>query len=237
VQKRIADLRLQIDIDARVLFVESVNSSGRTATFVRMCAGEDATIVGICDTNPGAPTHYPLCKLDITRWEPGADGKCEECERTKPLFIDPFNYDPLPLQKPEKLRLTAEVARRNRSFWEIADRCDCIELHVSKVYRQDNLSRQRHFGVFVDTVKLARSPEFQELCRQAIRSFPVPDLGVIIDHEFADASDVIARMFTPQGTPLLRVVPGKLSPDAIARCCAARCIWGRLEARQDFQSL
>jgi hypothetical protein len=138
--------------------------------------------------------------------------------------IDSQTYERVPAFDWRLVALNHESAQANREFWEMADAADAVELHVSKPYRQDASITERHFGVFLDTVKLARHPQFSRHCVDIVRSMPQPDVVISPEHEHVAAVDHIldeagisARRY--------RIDIGPLDQEIADALRSARCIW------------
>ncbi len=132
----IRDLRQRAGDEARIVMLLSVNSTGQVAQMFRALSPPGSEVVALFHTEPTQPIvpTVVLCNFPVKRFEVGTNGKCEECGKPNQITIDPvtlerhLHRDWVPL-KPNHWK-----ADENRQFWEMADQCDAVRLHLNVSY-------------------------------------------------------------------------------------------------------
>lgn len=224
IQQRIADVRRTAPDHSQLLFVVSVNSSGQTIALVNQATRNSASLVTVCDTHGGEISGTVLSTLSVQRWQSDSRGRCEECKNSPAMSIDPQTYERIPSFDWNLVRLRHDRVQSEREFWEIADEVDAVGLHVSRPYQLGDVTEQRHFGVFLDTVKLANHSGFRQKCISELSKFPRPDIILVPDHASAEAPEIVINASHPDVIPI-RIAAGPLQPAIIERLRAASCIW------------
>jgi len=224
IQQRFADLKRAVPDEAQSLFVVSVNSSGQTLALVDNATQGATHLVTVCDTHGGETPGEVLSRLEVQRWESDSDGHCEQCKNSPAMTIDPQTYERIPSFAWNLISLRHDTVQTERAFWKMADEADAVGLHVSRPYRLGDVAEQRHFGIFLDTVKLAQHEGFRQRCVSALSKFPQPDIVLVPDHDSSDAPErVVREVFSD--ISLIRVTTGPLESDLVQRLQSARCIW------------
>src|SRR5262249_53193860 len=129
-------------------------------------------IVVVCQTSQEATLcDHALVTVPVIRWEVTPEGLCERCHGSLPIRVHPESYELLPSIKRDRVIVGKQIAEAKAPFWTIADEADAVQLHVDVPYTVHGQQDSRHFGVYLDTAKLASHPRFREGCIEQLRAF------------------------------------------------------------------
>jgi hypothetical protein len=223
VNRRVQELLIHAGEPPRVLFVNSVNSTGNLIRLVTSLMPEaiELTVVSICDA--GSIDTHPntfLCSFPIDRFEPDSDGRCAKCvEGQTVIVIDRRSYERLPVRpKPVPHKLSWRRAVELSSFWEAAQRTDAIKLHYNP---PENPARHR--AVYVDVAQLLTDPWFRGQAIAKLRLYLTalwPELVLIPEHAGTVSmrellsSAMADAAFKDRAQPsVFAIAPGSLSDD------------------------
>lgn len=184
--------------DGHLLFLISINSTGRLAKLMRSVAPIDHSIVIICNTDRHLPAEATsaLTNYPIDRWLVEEDGSCNQCRQSTPIGIDPHTYERLPTLRWNRVPVRHTEAEGNRSFWEAVDQAEAVRLHVDMEYTEHGIVSSRHFPVYLDTERLIEQVDFREKCLTKLRSIRLPDIILIPQHRAsAGVQSLVLRAF------------------------------------------
>ncbi len=208
----ILDDVLSRDPDAKLVFVISVNSSGRLIGLIRAVA-PDCEIVVIVDTSESTSSEKlnALATIPVERFPVGIDGRCEACQGGIPIRIDARTYERIPYFEFKRVKIDLNVAGLDREFWTAADQVDAVYIHHD-ILGNDGLVR--HHAVYIDIAKLLTNAWFREKAREQLRQIPRPNLVVVPEHSVAQAIiDLVQEVFGP--VRALRVPMGRFSQEIV----------------------
>ncbi len=207
------------DAQPTVLFLISVNSSGRLCRLFRALDIAGSRIVIVCETTkaPGndvVPSDATLVTFPIVRWNPGNDGKCNQCGKNEVIRVHRETYELLPSIKREQVKLDIDAAKSLSTFWEMAAEMKAVQLHVNVPYvNEDGQDEYRHFSVFLKTPELARHAGFRSHCIGRLqKNVQEPNIILIPRH---GNSDMVGHLCL-EAYPLSRIIvvpPGRFSAE------------------------
>ncbi|GAA3536727.1 hypothetical protein [Kribbella ginsengisoli] len=215
-----------LDASRSVLFIESVNASGRLLQTVSSLIGPDATFesIALCDTSGRSSVGLkPLSTQAILRWPVDTDGECERCiEGASVVQIDPSTYERVAANegRPNGIELNKDRAGRHEPFWSAVQRTQAVRLHVNT---SGAPAESRHHAVYLDIPKLLTDRQFRARAIEKLSAFITtfgPDLILIPEHSGTEALESLLKATieneTPQfvGVPVALVKDTSLSPDA-----------------------
>lgn len=195
------------------LFLISVNSSGRLCRLFRNLGPPQSRIVVMCETS-GVPTDCDdtLVAVPVEQWPPGVDGRCAQCDNSPVIHVHPESYELLPSIKRQAVVVSKQLAEEKAEFWSMADSADAVQLHVDVPYTVGSQEDFRHFGVYLNTAKLAEFGPFRERCLRELTTIDSPELILIPEHQ---SSEMVARL-CHSAHPRSRICvvrPGRFSAD------------------------
>jgi hypothetical protein len=191
---RIDDLKQRADHNSQILFLLSVNSSGKTAYQVKYY-NPKSTVIVLCDTREMqtkvVDTRFVI--VPMKRWKIDEHGECPACkEDLNLIYIDRETLEPKPQNTEiENKRPDLRRAKSKKKFWEAASKSRAVRLCVDIKYGESKLNQTRHHSIYIDTRRLSEEPKFHKLCIIKLWSLPRPDLVVIPQHE---NSDIVANL-------------------------------------------
>jgi len=201
----------------QLLFLISVNSSGRLCQIFRTLAPEGAKIVVVCQTSEEPPAcDCTLVRVPVARWPVTPEGKCHRCDHIPLIRVHHESYELLPNLKRDPITVSKDVAEGKAAFWTMADQADAVQLHKDVPYLAEGQEDSRHFGVFLDTAKLALHAEFRKICLAELHKVTAPDIILVPRHE---NSEVVAKLCAEAhcGCTIILVAPGRFPPELQAR--------------------
>lgn len=210
---------IQARTSAKILFLQSVSSSGTLASWVTLAAPE-ATIVAICDTaaepHRNALLHMPVTHVRHTSEEECTDRRIGIHRRTLER-IHEAEWKEKPLNK--------KRAEEEKHFWEAADRANAVQLHSDRLYWAAETG-VRHHPVYIDIAALLTDADFRQSCVDILRAkVPDPDLLILPMHDPTAHNAVRSLVFEAFGPlPVITAEGTKLSDHAPALLRDARCI-------------
>lgn len=180
--------------DRHLLFLISVNSSGRLLNLVRSLTPPDVTLtcLALCDTSGSDQEGLSsLSTEQVTRWQLQEDGTCSECAGRQITWrIDRRSYERIPYRgEPKAVELDIRRAEANKELWSAVQRSEAVHLH----YTTDGV-RGRHHAVYLDIPALLTDTTFRSTTIDRLGEFLVedpPELVLIPEH---------------QGTPALQML-------------------------------
>jgi hypothetical protein len=164
-----------------IVFVISVNSSGRLLERIQRVAPIETRVLIVCDvrgsTQPAnvVTLHYH----DIKRFPIQASGKCIVCSDRPLVGIDSRTYERIPNLTFERLSINVEAAQRHSEFWEAVDRADAVHLHHDAILGE---AETRHHGIYLDIPALLQEGNFRTKVIDTLRSLPKPELVLVPEH-------------------------------------------------------
>jgi hypothetical protein len=196
------------------LFLISVNSSGRLCRLFRKLGPQNGKIVVVCETSgQPSPCDDVLVTVPITRWEVASDGLCERCNTSPTIRVHPESYELLPSIKREQVKVDKNLAQGMAEFWKIADAADAVQLHVDVPYAVGGQQDYRHFGVYLNTAKLAAYSPFRESCLAQLRQIEAPDIVLIPEHQ---TCRIVASLCSEaHSSAAVHIVPPGRLPESI----------------------
>lgn len=208
--------------EPQFLFLISVNSSGRLCQIFRTLAPEGAKIVVICQTSNSLPDcDCTLVRVPVTRWEVTSEGKCHRCNDIPLIRVHHESYELLPSIKRDPVTVNKNIAEANAAFWTIADQADAVQLHKDVPYIAAGQEDSRHFGVFLDTAKLAAHSEFRKKCLAELQKVTSPDIVLVPRHDNSNVVVTLCEEAHPR-CPVLLVAPGRFPPELGTRLKGAK---------------
>lgn len=199
--------------ELQFLFVISVNSSGRLCQIFRNLAPEGAKIVVVCQTSDALPAcDCALVRVPVTRWPVTPEGKCPRCDHIPLVRVHHESYELLPNIKRDLITVSKKVAEENATFWTTADQADAVQLHKDVPYIAEGQKDSRHFGVFLDTAKLASHTEFRKICLAELHKVAAPDIILVPRHDNSEVVVELCKEAHPDCTIVL-VSPGRFPPE------------------------
>ena len=188
----------------RILFLLSISSSGRLASWVTKAA-PDTIVMPLCDTadtpHPNALLHLPITPIDHRSPTECSVRKIGIKGGTLELVYE-ADYTAVPVSQ--------TIAKQQGPFWSMADRMKAVQLHVNQPYWADR-SGVRHHPVYLDIPTLLRDPAFRQECVVKLQLLtPKPEVLLLPTHDAAHeaihdlVTDALGELpvITAQGTTL-----------------------------------
>lgn len=207
--------RIRLDPEGQLLFMISVNSSGRVAREVANLSGIKTEVVLLCETaEPANGDFERFSRYPVERWEVDADGRCERCPERHLLAVSPRSYELRTAIKLQPVGLHIREAAACSDFWEAAQHADAVRLHVEATLAKGSAKPTRHLAVEIDIAKMLASSElFRERCLQNLATISPPDLVLIPDHGASGALAALIREAFPD-LAAEKIVVVEIGPDA-----------------------
>jgi hypothetical protein len=181
----IVDLRDRVGASARVLFLLSVNLTGRIARLFRALAPDNCEVLALFHTRhkrPDIPLRV-MCTRPVTRWPVDQQGNCEVCSSKSKILIDPVSLERCSYQQWNIVEPKKALAAETKAFWEMADAADAVRLHVNVSYNENNHVRSRHHAIYIDTERMSQNRPFIDNCANTLKSAPPPDCVIVPEHQ------------------------------------------------------
>lgn len=168
----------------RILFVLSVNSSGRLNKKVKMYSPSGSLAVTLVHTrHEASEAADTFSTIPIERWELDKHGECEHCDELELVYIDQETLQPRPNATPDPRKPDISMAEAKRNFWEAVSAADAVRLHVNIEYQEESYQRRRHHGIYIDTARLGIEPSFRRVCLGRLAGIQKPGLVIIPKHQ------------------------------------------------------
>ena len=207
------------------LVLISVNSSGRLCRLFRTMGPPDGKIVVVCQTSTEkSPCDQVLVTIPVNRWEVAPNGTCDRCKDLHVIRVHHESYELLPSIKREPVKIDKALAEAKSAFWTMVDAADAVQLHIDVPYVEREQPGHRHFGVYLDTAKLAGHAEFRQRCIDQLKKVASPDLVIIPQHHTSTVVAVLCADAHP-GCVTCTLPPGRFSQDVQARLAGATGYW------------
>ena len=180
----------------RILFLISVNSSGRFLRLFKRETTPSNNVVAIVNTGAEFEEGAVLSKMHIETWDVNYRGDCKECFSSDTIGIDPRTYERLPRLKWKRIPLSNHIASRNREFWEIVDRTGAVRFHTNAEY-PEGIAKVRHHAVYLDMAKLLQDKSFESVTIEHLRRRGRPSYVLVPRHQNSELLKKLARKAFP----------------------------------------
>jgi hypothetical protein len=210
IEEVLLEINAKLSAGHPLLFLVSVNSSGRLVRRMQSLAPKGTPIVVVTSTSPELANDavLDLSSIPVDKWAPREDGQCDHCGDGFPLGIDGRTYERLPQPKLKLFKVSWDKASSAREFWEAAAATDAIKLHYDAEYPEDYASASRHHSVYVDLLRLLESGWFIDTVRAEMGALLVPDVVLIPKHRCSEALATLAHAAFPRASTEV-IPPGR----------------------------
>jgi hypothetical protein len=208
-------------IDVRILFVVSVNSSGRLCRLLRELTPVSNSIVVVCETSDtDRDCDHVLLRVPAPRWPVNEQGKCEKCASEPVIHVHGESYELIPSIERKPELVTKALAEAHSDFWVMANDAEAVKLHVDVPYSADGTDDYRHFAVYLDTARLCGHRPFRERCLGVLVDQQRPDIILIPEHSSSQVVEGLCNEAYP-GVLVRRLGSGRIPEDLDQQLSAA----------------
>ncbi len=188
----VSDLVDRIGGGGEILFLHSVNSTGRISRYFQSVAPRGSKARVLFDTSAEedvAP--QALVRLPIERYPVSQHGQCALCSEEGTLTgINPETFERELFRRPQFLRATHDRLEMNKDFWQLVDQMDACKLHHDD-------AQLRHHPIFFEVDRLLAHPAFRRRALDTLTRIGTPRLVLIPRHRGSDVVEDLVREAFP----------------------------------------